>query len=247
MRDLPYLNNHVHRISIHLDPENPDWGTCKDGATCVHCEFVCGEHQEHKDNARVVVEHLTSAHKIVVCENCDTLYHKRSMKKHQAGLYCRTQKYRNDIKAQGFVRLSEYETKRITSYFAKKYDVLAAQATSSDVATMIQAHAAVAEAEQKFYRLMNKVDLFTHYCRGGWGGPTRLERESWVNKEMYEFLCLAAKSNDNLPYYHLLEKVDAHWLSDAFPLLIRYAENPDERDSMVAILELARDMENGNV
>jgi hypothetical protein len=247
MNSLPYINNHVHRISIHLDPENPYWETCKSGASCTHCEFVCAEHQEYNDNLPKVVEHLLTAHKIVACEHCNTLYNKRSLKKHQAGLYCRAQKYKQEVAAQGFVRISEYETKRITAYFTKKYDLLAEQATSSDVAAMLQAQAAVAEAEQKFYRIMSKVDLFTHYRRGGWGGPTRLERESWVNKEMYEFLCLATKSDGYLPYSYRQEKVDTHWLSDAFPLLIHYVENPDERDSMVAILELARDMENQNV
>ena len=247
MSSFSYVKNHIWRMHVHVDPENPDWSNCKIAVSCNHCEFVCAEHQEYRDNLPKAVEHLLTVHKIVACEHCNALYNKRSLKKHQAGLYCRTQKYKQEVAAQGFVRISEYEIKRITAYFTKKYDLLASQATSSDVSAMLQAQVAVVEAEQKFYRIMSKVDLFTNYRRGGWGGPTRLERESWVNKEMYEFLCLATKSGSSLPYHSHFKSTESHWLADAFPLLIHYVENPNERDSMVAILELARDMENQNV
>lgn len=244
-RDRIYVNGHVGRYTWHIDPENPDWDTCKSSAKCAHCDFECHEHEEYRENCAVVVEHVIENHKVAVCEHCDTMYNKRSLKRHQAGKQCKTASYTKSVRAQGFIRFTAYELRRVQRYFTNKYEALTQHADTVDVATMQTIIRAKEHAQAELNRILGTVELPTNYIRGGWGRSTRVEPETWVNKEMYAFLCLAGKSNEDngIPYHR---SDSDHFMEEAFPLLIRYAEHPEEREGIVCMLELARDMENGN-
>lgn len=242
-----YYNGYIFTVHIHVDPENPDWNTAKHGRKCRLCNFTYAEHEDQDLNTAKVVEHLAAEHKIVPCEHCDTLFRSRSMKKHQSGRACKTSAYRNSIKTQGFARLSNYERKRLDKYFDYKYEQLAVWADKTDVLTMQQIAFARDDAKTLLFRLLGAVDLPTAYIRGGWGRSTHVENETWVNREAYSFLCLSAKSSEDrgIPWYGSCAQ--QHFLNEAFPTFLRFFEHPEERESMIGILELARDMENENV
>lgn len=214
-------------------------------AECVHCKarhsFSADEHHS-RWSAEKAFSDVHDCPKLVKCEHCGDVLAKRSLKKHQEGLACQASKLSKHLEANGKAKLSWWLTKDLFNHFTDQSEQLIfgeylkrdrrSGLKKEGEAISKLSHQEIAHVKNTANDVLAYVkeiigyeEHLTCYCRGGWGGNARREKEAWISSE----------------YHYLFEKFFARWDVDAIYHLIRYHENPHERESIICLLELRKE------
>lgn len=243
------FTEYVHCI-YNYDLVSED-GTTYGGWTklaCRLCDHTVDLNPTIEDRDRkihLMYPHLLEAHKISACEYCGDLVTKRGLTRHQKGMFCLAAQNRHRLMGQGKVNFSSWKIKDLEEHFSALVKDLTYGTNSSSegnygwlhrnsksprleptiqVSNELQARIA-SEANiilGKLKDIMGFSEENTCFRAGGWGVRTHIEKTIWIDKE----------------YAHLWEMISQSWTHQHTELFFKYHDNPEDRDSILCLLEL---------
>lgn len=213
---------------------------------CKHCtekrEINPPSHSCYTIEREFVASHKCT--KLTKCEKCGEAITKKALKKHQGSLSCNAERTANELEAQNKSKLNWWLANDLESYFQDRSEMLIygrrlnchrgsrMKNDSLDISPL--SHREIAQIKNTATDLIAYIkdivqyeEHFTNYCRPGWGGKARVEKCAWISKE----------------YKQLLDLFGGRWDEDTIYHVIRYHENPHEREAIICLLEMRKEAE----
>lgn len=238
--------------------------------SCKECDHVETFEKEDttKDALIKMVAHLQQAHKVAVCQHCNTLLARSSLRKHQGTDECKCGALSNQLLADGY---TDFDVHQFTNYFNQKLWLLVRDSDqgtywnhgeemfgkalhSTAPPPWYSLNPEVDFAKQESRRVFHKIRAFldvrkepTSFTKGGWGRENTVYHNIWAREEPLSILQLVNNLNplvnnlnpDNGVFYRGL------WNDETVSVLCDYIDaNPEQREAMRGTLELAADARN---
>lgn len=247
---LGYLYDYVDAFYSY-DVFNQSTNSYERGYTHVVCSLCHKAGKEHvvrfdppvlglKEVRDAIYPHLADAHSLTSCSHCNSCVTRRGLKNHQKGMECRAAQNKSRLLSEGKKHVSSYRIEGIRRFFNGLADELIYGTSASERADVRLT--SLSNYEQT--KIRNEANLFaaqfedivgltkepTLFERGGWGAKRRIETQSWISAE----------------YDRLLELLPGYfWNHNHTEIVARYHERPEERDSIICILEMQNESSNG--
>lgn len=231
-----------------FDPQTQRW--IKDSgyvsAKCAFCEeekvFAKQIHSSYEARKQFSDAH-NNCPKTAKCPDCEELMTRKALKRHRTGLYCSSQRKRNELIKQNKSELSWWLANDLEGQIQNKVEMLVYGTMLRRVRRSYQkddslnisslSHREIASIKNVandtlayIKDIIQYEEHFTRYCRPGWGGKARVEKSAWISTE-----------------YNYLFSFFRTWDDDAIQHIIRYHENPHEREAIICFLEMRKEAE----